>query len=361
MLKYPPEWFPQRIAFENFQLVSDNFPLFRWYLNDLITATSATMLVLITGSMAGDAFARLPFRWKELAFYVLMLALLVPPEVTFIPLFGLSNVGLGNTYPALFLPLVANAFALFLFRDFFEQLPQELEDAARVDGASRWQVYLRIVLPLSTPVLVAVAILRFMTSWNNFMWPLIIASSDETKTLPVGMNQFAPAGGMSPVGYGLTVAGTTMAGTTMAGTCQHRQHGREEHAEDQWRKPWGANGCRHGDDAHGQHQNADRGIDRQQGTMDEPVAVQHLWQLAVDLGQALRGPRRSATEATMTATATIATPMLSTSVAIVWAAVRSNSTRFMADRRGRARRVGFPPHPRPVLYSQRGGGVDRLP
>jgi ABC-type glycerol-3-phosphate transport system permease component len=211
VLKYPPEWLPRRVTLENFQVVTDNFPIFRWYLNDLITACCATVLVLITGSLAGYGFARIPFRFKEVVFYSLMLALLVPPEVTFIPLFlGFSNVGLGNTYPALFLPLVANAFALFLFRDFFEQLPLELEDAARVDGASRWQVYLRIVLPLSTPVLVAVAILTFMTSWNNFMWPLIIAGTDETKTLPVGMNQFAPAGGMSSVGYGLTMAGTTI-------------------------------------------------------------------------------------------------------------------------------------------------------
>jgi len=216
ILQYPIQWIPpaRNVTLENFQLIVDNFPIFRWYLNDMISAGCATVLVLITGSMAGYAFARVPFRFKEVVFYTLMLALLVPPEVTFIPLFlAFSNVGLGNTYPALFLPLVANAFALFLFRDFFEQLPLELEDAARVDGASRWQVYLRIVLPLSAPVLVAVAILTFMSSWNNFMWPLIIAGTDETKTLPVGMNQFAPAGGMSSVGYGLTMAGTTIVAT----------------------------------------------------------------------------------------------------------------------------------------------------
>jgi len=213
ILQYPIQWIPpaRNLTLENFRLIVDNFPIFRWYLNDMISAGCATVLVLITGSLAGYGFARVPFRFKELVFYSLMLALLVPPEVTFIPMFiGMSNIGLGNTYPALFLPLVANAFALFLFREFFEQLPLELEDAARVDGASRWQVYLRIVLPLSTPVLVAVAILTFMSSWNNFMWPLIIAGSDETKTLPVGMNQFAPAGGMSSVGYGLTMAGTTI-------------------------------------------------------------------------------------------------------------------------------------------------------
>jgi multiple sugar transport system permease protein len=215
VLKFPPEWLPQRVTLENFQLVIDNYPIFRWYLNDLITACSATLLVLATGSLAGYGFARIPFRHKEVIFYGLMLALLVPPEVTFIPLFlAFSDIGLGNSYPALFLPLVANAFALFLFRDFFEQLPLEIEDAARVDGASRLQVFLRIVLPLSVPVMIAVAILTFMSSWNNFMWPLIISSSDETKTLPVGMNQFAPSlSTVAAVGYGLGMAGTSIIAT----------------------------------------------------------------------------------------------------------------------------------------------------
>ncbi len=215
VLKYPPEWLPSTTTLENFQLVFANFPILRWYLNDVITACSATVLVLITGSLAGYAFARIPFRFKEVIFYGIMLALLVPPEVTFIPLFlGFSEIGLANTYAGLFLPLVPSAFALFLFRDFFEQLPKDLEDAARVDGAGRFGVYWRIVLPLSTPVLVAVAILTFMTSWNNFMWPLIIASSDDTKTLPVGMNQFAPSfSTVAAVGYGLGMAGTSIIAT----------------------------------------------------------------------------------------------------------------------------------------------------
>src|SRR5438552_2846877 len=214
-LKYPPEWLPRTVTWENFKIVIDNFPIFRWYLNDLIIACTATLLVLITGSLAGYGFARVPFRFKNVIFYGLMLALLVPPEVTFIPLFlGFSKIGLGNTYAALFLPLVPSAFALFLFRDFFEQLPLDLEDAARVDGAGRLGVYWRIVLPLSRPVLVAVAILTFMSSWNNFMWPLIMAGTDETKTLPVGMNQFAPSfSSVAAVGYGLGMAGTSIIAT----------------------------------------------------------------------------------------------------------------------------------------------------
>ncbi len=211
ILRIPPEWLPREITFENYRLVTDNFPIFRWYLNDMIIAGCATLLVLVTGSLAGYAFARIPFRFKNLLFYSIMLALLVPPEITYIPLFlGFSMAGLANTYAAIFLPLVPSAFALFLFREFFEQLPQEIEDAARVDGASRFGVYWRIVMPLSTPVIVAVSILTFMGSWNNLLWPLIIASSDETKTLPVGTSQFAPVGQMTSIGYGLGMAGTTI-------------------------------------------------------------------------------------------------------------------------------------------------------
>jgi multiple sugar transport system permease protein len=212
ILKVPPEWLPREITLENYALVTHYFPIFRWYLNDMITASCATILVLVTGSLAGYGFARVPFRFKEVIFYGLMLALLVPPEVTFIPLFlGFSAVNLADTYPALFLPLVPSAFALFLFRDFFEHLPSEIEDAARVDGASRFGVYWRIVLPLSVPVLIAVAILTFMSSWNNLLWPLIIAGSDDTKTLPVGTVQLTGSGnGMSSIGYGLAMAGTTI-------------------------------------------------------------------------------------------------------------------------------------------------------
>src|SRR5205814_7421361 len=211
VLKYPPEWLLRTVTTENFKIVIDNFPIFRWYLNDIIIACSATLLVLVTGSLAGYSFARIPFRFKGVIFYGLMLALLVPPEVTFIPLFlGFSKAGLGNTYAALFLPLVPSAFALFLFRDFFEQLPLDLEDAARVDGAGRFGVYWRIILPLSRPVLIAVAILTFMSSWNNFMWPLIMAGTDETKTLPVKMTQFAVTANSGSINYSLAMSGTTI-------------------------------------------------------------------------------------------------------------------------------------------------------
>jgi len=209
ILHYPPEWLPRVVTLTNFQLILANFPVLMWYRNDIIVATTTAALVLITGSLAGYAFARMRFRGKNAFFILFMCALLVPPEVTFVPTFlGIAAVGLGNTYPALFLPLIANSFALFLFREFFRRLPQELEDAARIDGCSRVGAFLRIAIPLSRPVIIAVAILSFMSSWNNFMWPLIISSTDDTKTLPVGMNQFAPMGGSSSVGYGLTMAGT---------------------------------------------------------------------------------------------------------------------------------------------------------
>lgn len=211
VLHYPPTWLPNPFTLENFRILFHYYPIFTWFRNDVIVATTTTILVLITGSLAGYAFARIRFRGKQFLFILFMCALLVPSEVTFIPLFlGFSAIGLGNTYAALFLPLVANAFALFLFREFFRQLPVDIEDAARIDGCGRISTFWRIVIPLSRPVFIANAILAFMTSWNNFMWPLIIASTDSTKTLPVGTEQFSnPPAASSSQGYGLGMAGTT--------------------------------------------------------------------------------------------------------------------------------------------------------
>jgi len=178
-------------SWANARILIDNYPLLRWYRNSLVTAAATTMLVVVSGSLAGYAFARIPFRGREPLFYGLLLALLVPPEMTIIPLFlAFSRLGLADTYAALVLPQVANALTLLLFREFFRRLPSEVEDAARIDGASRLGVYWRIVLPLSWPVLATVAIVTFVASWNDFLWPLIITRTDATITLPVGMHQW---------------------------------------------------------------------------------------------------------------------------------------------------------------------------
>ncbi len=174
----------------------DNFPLLRWYLNSLIATSATTALVVATGSLAGYAFARIPFRGREPLFVAVLAALLVPPEITFIPLFlGFASLNLADTFVGLVLPQAANVLTLYLFREFFAQLPQEIEDAARVDGASRLGVFWRVVLPLSWPVLIAVAALTFVGSWNNFLWPLIISTTDATRTLPVGIAAYPSLAG----------------------------------------------------------------------------------------------------------------------------------------------------------------------
>jgi len=186
------EWLPRSVTFANYAKVLEK-PVTRWLLNSCIVAVSATAASLITGSMAGYALARLHFPGRSVLFIGVLAALMIPTEMTIVPLFiGFLKAGLVNNLLALILPSLANVFAVYLFRQFFLTLPRELEDAAAIDGANRFRVFWSIALPLSKPAIIAGAILLFTANWNAFLWPLLIAFKDEFKTLPVGMAAYAP-------------------------------------------------------------------------------------------------------------------------------------------------------------------------
>jgi len=186
------EWLPRSVTFANYAKVLEK-PVTRWLLNSCIVAVSATAASLITGSMAGYALARLHFPGRSVLFIGVLAALMIPTEMTIVPLFiGFLKAGLVNNLLALILPSLANVFAVYLFRQFFLTLPRELEDAAAIDGASRYRMFWSIALPLSKPAIIAGAILLFTANWNAFLWPLLIAFKDEFKTLPVGMAAYAP-------------------------------------------------------------------------------------------------------------------------------------------------------------------------
>jgi ABC-type glycerol-3-phosphate transport system permease component len=186
------EWLPREVTFDNYRKVLEK-PVTRWLLNSSIVAVSATVASLLTGSMAGYALARLHFPGRSILFVAVLAALMIPTEMTIVPLFiGFLKAGLVNNLLALILPSLANVFAVYLFRQFFLTLPRELEDAAMIDGASRFRVFWVIALPLSKPAIIAGAILLFTANWNAFLWPLLIAFKDEMKTLPVGMTAYAP-------------------------------------------------------------------------------------------------------------------------------------------------------------------------
>lgn len=189
------EWLPRAVTGEHYAKVLEQ-PVGRWLMNSLIVAGSATAYSLISGAMAGYAFARLNFPGQGVLFFVVLATLMIPSEMTIVPLFiGFLKAGLVNNYLAFILPGVASVFSVYLFRQFFLSLPRDLEDAARVDGAGRMRVFFGVALPLARPAVIAAAILLFTTNWNAFLWPLLVAFTEEMKTLPVGMATFAPGVG----------------------------------------------------------------------------------------------------------------------------------------------------------------------
>ena len=189
------EWLPRRVTSENYTKVFAQ-PVLRWLVNSLIVASTATALSLLSGAMTGYAFARLHFPGRGVLFFLVLATLMIPSEMTIVPLFiGFLRADLVNSYAAFILPSVASVFSAYLFRQFFLSLPRELEDAARVDGASRFRIFFSIALPLAKPAVIAAAILLFTTNWNTFLWPLLVAFTEDMKTLPVGMATFAPGVG----------------------------------------------------------------------------------------------------------------------------------------------------------------------
>ncbi|MER3496403.1 MAG: carbohydrate ABC transporter permease [Armatimonadota bacterium] len=206
-----PRWIPQHPTLEHYvKLFSDrSFPVARWFFNSFFVATMATIGILVIASMAAFAFARLRFWGREPLFYLLLATLLIPGQVSLIPVFLIvQKLGLFNTYLGLFLPGLGNAFGVFLLRSFFARVPRELEEAAILDGASVPTIYLRVGLPLVKPALATLGIFTFIGSWNDYVWPLLVTSEVEMRTVPVGLTIFQ---GQYSTQFGPTMAAATIA------------------------------------------------------------------------------------------------------------------------------------------------------
>lgn len=187
----PIRWIPETWHPENYAEVARQVPLARWFLNSFIVAVAATVGQMLTGSMAGYAFARLKFWGRDSLFLMFLATMMIPPQVTIIPLFIIVRTfGWYDSYAGLIIPGLFGAFSVFIMRQFFLTIPDELEDAARVDGANHWQIYWRVMLPLSGPSLATLGTFTFMSFWNSFLYPLIITRSEEMRTLPVGLSVF---------------------------------------------------------------------------------------------------------------------------------------------------------------------------
>ena len=191
ILTYPPRWIPNRFIIDNYINAFQAAPFGRYYFNSIFVSTAVTFGQLITCSLAAYAFARLKFWGRDVLFYLFLGTMMIPGQVVMIPSFMVLHwLGWIDTYYALIVPGLASAFGTFLLRQFFLTIPRDLEDAASIDGCSRFGVLWRIILPLSRPALATLAIFTFMGVFNDFLWALIVISSDHLKTVQLGLAIF---------------------------------------------------------------------------------------------------------------------------------------------------------------------------
>lgn len=189
VFSYPPQWIPHDWKFSNYTSLWDDLPMNRWLLNTAFISTVVVLGQMLFCSMAAYAFARMTFKGRDALFYLFLASLMVPYQVTLIPAFVLiSRLGWIDTYKALIIPQLSTPFGIFMLRQFFLTLPKELEEAARLDGASYWRIYRTILVPLSKPALLAFGVFSFIGMWGDFLWPLIVTNTPDKMTLTVGLN-----------------------------------------------------------------------------------------------------------------------------------------------------------------------------
>lgn len=185
---FPPHVVPDQPTLSQYRELFVRLDLGRAFLSSAIVATAVTFFSVLFASMAGYAFARLRFAGRDRTFALLLVALVIPPQVGMLPLFLLMKaLGLVNSYWGAIIPSMVTVFGIFLIRQFMLSVPQELIEAARIDGASEFRIYWSVVLPLARPILATLATFMFMSTWNDFMWPLIILSDQDHYTLPVAL------------------------------------------------------------------------------------------------------------------------------------------------------------------------------
>jgi ABC-type glycerol-3-phosphate transport system permease component len=194
VLAFPPSLLPNPFVWSNYAEVLSNPFFLRWLLNALVYAGGAAVLNVLFSAMAGYALSRLRFPGREFIFTVTLAVMMIPLAITLIPKFLVINtLHLNNTYFALILPAMAQPLSVFIMVQFMKTLPKELEESARIDGASRWRTFYQIILPLVKPALTVVAILTFQGAWNDFQWPLVALGTQDMYTLPLGLFFFKSA------------------------------------------------------------------------------------------------------------------------------------------------------------------------
>jgi multiple sugar transport system permease protein len=205
VMQIPPTLFPKTFTLDNLRNLFDNMN-FAVYLRNTLTVVLFSFAGLFLNAMAGFGFAKYKFKGKDKLFYLVLATMMIPGQVTMIPVYLLLNyMHLTNTMIGIVLPGLVGAFGIFLFRQFMSTIPDELLEATRLDGASEWRTFLQIVIPISKPILAVQAILTFIAGWNSFLWPLIIANDEKLYTLSVGLSLLK---GQYAGNYALQMAGS---------------------------------------------------------------------------------------------------------------------------------------------------------
>ncbi len=186
----PPQWWPSPVTFQNYVHVLTRIPFLRYFANSVLVAVATTLGHVFFDTLAAYAFAKLTFPGRDRIFFVMLLALMVPFQVNLIPMFRIMGIlHWADTYLALIIPNLTNIFGIFMMRQFLMSIPNELLDAARIDGCSEFGVFRKVVLPLALPGIATLVIFTFMGTWNDFLWPRIVTNSEAIFTLPVGLAQ----------------------------------------------------------------------------------------------------------------------------------------------------------------------------
>ena len=208
IISFPPRIFADSYTLDNYIKVWTTIPLLDYIKNTVIFAGGTVITSVFFDSLAGYAFARMRFKGKSVLFYFVLLTMMIPFQVFMIPLFIEVNLlGMLDTYAGLIIPRMTTAFGIFMMRSFFITLPDSLEEAARIDGLSEFNTFLKIMLPLSKPTLLSLGIFTLMNSWNDLLYPLILTSSSKMRTLPAGLALFT---GQNISFYGPVMAGTVI-------------------------------------------------------------------------------------------------------------------------------------------------------
>jgi len=208
VIAYPPIWIPTRVTLEHYEKIFTEMNFLRYFFNSAYISITVTAIVILTSAYVGYVFAKFDFWGKNAIFLCILATMMVPFPVTMIPMYlVMSRIGWVGSHKSLIIPALYSTFGIFMMRQFMHSIPNELREAAKIDGCGEFRIFWTIILPLTKSGLAALTIFTFMWNWDNFLWPLIVLNSDNAFTLPVGLAMFA---NQFWTDYALVLAGSTV-------------------------------------------------------------------------------------------------------------------------------------------------------